>query len=616
MFFLNTLLLASQAVLSMSAPIAPREAADWYLVYPTEPSNGPQVQETEQYLKSLLKTGSVVREGLTEGPGVQYWKVLTTPTIVNIIEANPQVRLVALNTPTPALHRRSDPKRYIVWANNRYDEDEMIETRKFLESKVTHEGQHINSFRAGWGALALDDAALEEEKKDDIDSLTHFVRESHEGKDTFIYVVEWGVAGEVTNKNKKCEFPAGQIDYLQTALSKDNKQWDNTDEHFYSHGTAVASIAAGQLYGVAKKAHLISVKSAVTASDSHEAFEEIQHDWILTPGREKKSVIISSMSEPKIYMEAEGKTDFEDAWMETLHECHEKGVPVVFASGSLQMEDPDREEVDLLPMSMESKTIPVINVGSAKKDGSRDPLSQGGPKLTVHAPGDAVEVQTKVNEAKFEYYGSSMAAPAVAGLIALYMAYDKPPWVEGDTPEPEGYARVQAIKDYIMSDKSSYERSPGIKMIWNGATEQNHKDAVEDPPVQPDSPEACADPTSKHKRSTCNSTVPITCHGLPSDKLSKVIAEEFCPQLGNMTISNSTSSKYLQDTADMVTITITALGNSTSPSETECTKNMGTLVSGCDKVSDMKAGGEANFFGWKYSIVPEVQRLNSSNARI
>jgi hypothetical protein len=51
------------------------------------------------------------------------------------------------------------------------------------------------------------------------------------------------------------------------------------------------------------------------------------------------------------------------------------------------------------------------------------------------------------------------------------------PWVEHN----DGYARVSAIRDYIKSDASSDVRNPfanePIRIIWNGATFQDHVDA-------------------------------------------------------------------------------------------------------------------------------------------
>jgi hypothetical protein len=88
------------------------------------------------------------------------------------------------------------------------------------------------------------------------------------------------------------------------------------------------------------------------------------------------------------------------------------------------------------------------------------------------------------------------AAPMVAGVIATYLNYDPPPW-DGSK---KGKERVQAIKDYIRSDKSSWVHKAGsdLNVIWNGATKEDHKSVganQENPPSPQPSPPAPAPPT-------------------------------------------------------------------------------------------------------------------------
>jgi hypothetical protein len=55
------------------------------------------------------------------------------------------------------------------------------------------------------------------------------------------------------------------------------------------------------------------------------------------------------------------------------------------------------------------------------------------------------------------------------------MSYATKPWDDNKM----GVDRINAIREYILSDKSSYERasSSGTRMIWNGATEKEHNGA-------------------------------------------------------------------------------------------------------------------------------------------
>jgi hypothetical protein len=72
----------------------------------------------------------------------------------------------------------------------------------------------------------------------------------------------------------------------------------------------------------------------------------------------------------------------------------------------------------------------------------------------------------------------------VAGLIATYLSYATKPWDDRKT----GIDRVKAIREYLVSDQSSWIRPAGvdpdptksIRVVWNGATKDIHDDAEED----------------------------------------------------------------------------------------------------------------------------------------
>jgi hypothetical protein len=57
------------------------------------------------------------------------------------------------------------------------------------------------------------------------------------------------------------------------------------------------------------------------------------------------------------------------------------------------------------------------------------------------------------------------------------MSYDPKPWDDSKT----GVERVKAIVEYLTSKDSSWERKPGqtdpVNIMWNGATEEKHKEA-------------------------------------------------------------------------------------------------------------------------------------------
>jgi hypothetical protein len=140
----------------------------------------------------------------------------------------------------------------------------------------------------------------------------------------------------------------------------------------------------------------------------------------------------------------------------------------------------------------------------------------------VYAPGEDIDCQSKFNLAKAkDQYGNPLAgtslcksptlclkrcsdkdviaAPQVAGIIATYLSYDTD---KRDWKDKTGVERVKEIRKYIQSDQSSWVRDKpsDIRLIWNGATKEDHDSAGDgddsdsksrlSPPSPPTSPEA------------------------------------------------------------------------------------------------------------------------------
>jgi hypothetical protein len=55
------------------------------------------------------------------------------------------------------------------------------------------------------------------------------------------------------------------------------------------------------------------------------------------------------------------------------------------------------------------------------------------------------------------------------------LAYDQKPWDDS----LQGIDRVKAIRNYLLTDKSSWIRKPdsGVRIIWNGAGKEQHESA-------------------------------------------------------------------------------------------------------------------------------------------
>ncbi|EON63353.1 hypothetical protein W97_02580 [Coniosporium apollinis CBS 100218] len=194
------------------------------------------------------------------------------------------------------------------------------------------------------------------------------------------------------------EFPKGRTDFLQTELSRKEKQDPATDESDDSHGSYVASKATGTEYGSAKKATLVVVKM------KDRSLGEIIAAWIFAlqdikdKQRTKKSVITMSLCS----IDPVDPNNLSDARKEernAIEEAFKNDVPVLAAAGNkAEKERPDgklREEIDTAPAVYASPDFPIIVVGSTDSSGKRAATSQGGDKVTLLAQGVKVVCQGK-----------------------------------------------------------------------------------------------------------------------------------------------------------------------------------------------------------------------------
>jgi hypothetical protein len=107
------------------------------------------------------------------------------------------------------------------------------------------------------------------------------------------------------------------------------------------------------------------------------------------------------------------------------------GVPIVLSAGNKAKKDSGRndgkkrEDIDTIPQVLEKDTFPVINVGAASLVGKAMDFSQGkgtgqGTHLTIYGVGDKVDVHDHNDGKGTTSSGTSIATPAVAGIIAVH----------------------------------------------------------------------------------------------------------------------------------------------------------------------------------------------------
>ena len=167
------------------------------------------------------------------------------------------------------------------------------------------------------------------------------------------------------------------------------------------HGTHVAGIAASNLYGVAKNASIFSVRALGcenfgTWDDYIEAL-----DWVAV--NHLKPAVVNASIGGGIVTAAE----------EAIARLTAAGVVFVGSAGNH-----NQDACTEIPGSAAS----AITVGNLGQSDVRYPDSNFGACVDIFAPGQAiVSAATDSPDAWVEKWGTSMAAPHVAGAAALYL---------------------------------------------------------------------------------------------------------------------------------------------------------------------------------------------------
>ena len=175
---------------------------------------------------------------------------------------------------------------------------------------------------------------------------------------------------------------------------------DGSDCH--GHGTHVAGTVAGSTYGVAKAAHLVSVRVLQCNGSGSLSGVIAGLDWI---GRNATGPAVANMS-------LGGTASF------TLDDAVERlvsnGVTTVVAAGNN-----NADACGYSPAGAAS----AITVGATTSSDTRSSFSNYGSCLDLFAPGSLITSSYYTsNDATSTMSGTSMASPHVAGAAALYLS--------------------------------------------------------------------------------------------------------------------------------------------------------------------------------------------------
>ncbi|KAF2873587.1 peptidase S8/S53 domain-containing protein [Massariosphaeria phaeospora] len=575
------------------------EPTTW-LVWATDPNNIEQVNETRSWLDSKVKDPERTSEWLTLRDPKEWDKQ-------RLVEAWGSLTL---------------DEKGVEEAKKHPGIKSVIENMKFVHftssSRFKYRGSGDLKARAPdleWTKQsdAVKDLVMNSQYKDaDLDKLKDFVHEKRAGEQVVMYIIDSGINIRVkSNDKEQFHYDTEEKNRLQSLGSRALGQDPWTDEDPDAHGTTTASKAAGLIHGVAKSAHVIPVKVLLNSDNVREGFELVR-DHIMTRKLDddpRNSIVLSSLGSIRGAIAQEYKdSDFGKRTLQAIKDIMNVGAPVVLAAGDSPTKG---SPVDTFPQILESKDLPLINVGAAHLSGHALDESALGDQVTIYAPGVDVVVHGKNDNEHGQVTGTSPAAPAVAGVIATYQNYA--PWGE---MEGEYIEDIKAIKKYIQSPQSSWERQKGVNMIWNGADKGAHekaganmckRDECAPPPPPPPPP-----PPEPVK--TCNGI--YNKRYIIQELMANVITNQFCPDAvaqGRLDDnSESISRTYFPGSMEEVTIAMDWSRNvAFTPNFDDCKKYMEDLLTGCDTTFPMHWKGGGNIHVGTENVVYRWQPVTT-----
>jgi hypothetical protein len=359
----------------------------------------------------------------------------------------------------------------------------------------------------------------------------------------------------------------------------------------------VASVALGKENGVAKRATLVSVKTGRWLQEIAEGLN-IAHDHIAAhEGRSSKAVVVCTSTQ----MEASSQSDpsLEEHLAKTaIQRLLDLGIPVVQSAGNEH--EKGRPNIDTWPQYFASEEFPLIVVGATTQDSVRWSDSQVGEQLTTYAPGDGV--QTLLAQDRWTALGSgtSLSAPAVAGVIATYLASDTRPWNDGLT----GIERVKAIRDFIKNDdRGGWQRPGGERIIYNGVKAEDQISAQPDPDLPPAELECYIN------------TKPPKVGGKKTDYLD--LLDSFCNNILQQDLSHTndfidtyfgTGDISMPSENEVKFSVYWTVGSIFTPNTESCLTNLRNILWYCDYGSDHTSGGQMFVNAVGYRVEPMYEK--------
>ncbi|CAJ2507736.1 Uu.00g089220.m01.CDS01 [Anthostomella pinea] len=261
-----------------------------------------------------------------------------------------------------------------------------------------------------------------------------------------------------------------RVQTVQTPRAKSSGVNPDMERGIEPHGSCVMSKAVGQDYGIAKKASLVAVQQGADSRSEFlfalvEAYNHITSD----DDRKRKSVVSITLQFEDEFND-NGEFDVFKETMGILFDQFVKAdVPVIMAAGNSGLE-PGHNGVDRYPQLFAGEK-PLIAVSAVDATGVLLPKSQRGRETTIYAAGEG---SCSVNGVRYFASGTSQAQAVVTGVVAYWLGM---PRGKGPQIKAKSGEFVKELIKYMQSDDGSWARKSGLRMIWNGVTEDQYEGA-------------------------------------------------------------------------------------------------------------------------------------------
>ena len=304
--------------------------------------------------------------------------------------------------------------------------------------------------------------------------------ESITGENVHIYVLDTGLRwshmefeGRVGNGVNVMAGASGGVEG-----GDPSNYWDD-----HGHGTAVASVAAGSVYGICKCCTVHGVKCLDENGDG--SYTEVVAGlyWVL---RNAVRPAVASLS-------LSGPTS--EAINQAIYELYQNGILTIAAAGN--------EAVDACTRSPGSSPY-AVTVGSSDRNNRNEDIRSGfsnyGACVNVYAPGSSVQTaHFGGDQSATVKSGTSFSAPAVAGVASLYLSsypdsstaiqHQKVTGASVSAPTIEADARLLNVR---LLDVCSSDEEP-VSCVLSEWSEWS--------PPCPSPEEMCGRPTQRRSRS-------------------------------------------------------------------------------------------------------------------